>query len=478
MAGTDPFALVGQLLDGQFRVDAMIGEGGFSVVYRGHHVGLDEPIAIKCLKLTGNLSSALVESFVTRFRDEAKLLYRLSAGNLNIVRSIASGTVTARGTNAMVPYIVLEWLDGISLVTDLDERRAAGKTGRTIGEVLDLFASAADALGYAHAQGVVHRDLNPGNVFLSIGRDGTMRTKVLDFGLAKVVSDHAMVLGPKAQSFAQIRVFSPAYAAPEQFDIELGPAGPATDVYSFANLMTEALLDHPMLDGQTLGELFAQTLDPNRARTPKALGAAIGPATEAVFKKALAMRPQDRFPDVATFWSTLEEAVSIDGADDPLAARKTMKMERPPMLDEPPPPATDPTADQLKALKQTARMPNAGRSTPPTAAPAPTPSAEKSGPVGAIVAPAASIGSDPDPAQPLVVVQKGLDPARHRPTVMTRRPADVPDVSPQRAPTVVTRPAAEGSGRNAKLLVGLLVFFAIVSVGTATLLVVQRMSGH
>lgn len=470
VAGTDPFALVGQLLDGQFRVDAMIGEGGFSVVYRGHHVGLDEPIAIKCLKLTGNLSSALVESFVTRFRDEAKLLYRLSAGNLNIVRSIASGTVIARGTNAMVPYIVLEWLDGISLVTDFDERRAAGKTGRTIGEVLDLFASAADALGYAHAQGVVHRDLNPGNVFLSIGRDGTMRTKVLDFGLAKVVSDHAMVLGPKAQSFAQIRVFSPAYAAPEQFDTELGPAGPASDVYSFANLMTEALLDHPMLDGQTLGELFSQTLDPNFARTPKALGAAIGPATEAVFKKALAIRPQDRFPDVAKFWSTLEEAVSIDGADDPLAARKTMKMERPP-VEEAPPEDKDSPSERLKALKQTARMPNAGRSTPPAA--------DKSGPVGAIVAPAVSVGANPDPSQPLVVVQKAPDPARHRPTVMTRRPVDVPAAAPQAAPTVVTRPAPESDGRRARLLVGLLVFFAIVSVGTAALFVVQRLSaGH
>ena len=78
----DLFGLKGQLLDGQFRVDAQIGEGGFSAVYRGTHVGLGEPIAIKCLKLTGALmqGSAVVDSFVQRFRDESRILYKLGKG--------------------------------------------------------------------------------------------------------------------------------------------------------------------------------------------------------------------------------------------------------------------------------------------------------------------------------------------------------------------------------------------------------------
>ena len=62
----DPFGLVGQVLDGQFRVDKLVGEGGFSAVYRGHHLGLDEPIAIKCLKLPAALDTALVDTFVQR----------------------------------------------------------------------------------------------------------------------------------------------------------------------------------------------------------------------------------------------------------------------------------------------------------------------------------------------------------------------------------------------------------------------------
>src|SRR5262245_59737819 len=117
MTRPDPFGLIGQVLDGQFRVDSCVGEGGFSVVYKGHHLGLGEPIAIKCLKLPGSMGTALVESFVHRFRDERRLHYRLSQGNLYIARSIASGTTLAPATGALVPYMVLEWLEGRSLVS-------------------------------------------------------------------------------------------------------------------------------------------------------------------------------------------------------------------------------------------------------------------------------------------------------------------------------------------------------------------------
>ncbi|CAN5377694.1 hypothetical protein BH09MYX1_BH09MYX1_04050 [soil metagenome] len=502
MAGpTDPFALVGQLLDGQFRVDAMIGEGGFSVVYRGHHMALDEPIAIKCLKLNGNLASALVESFVTRFRDESRILYRLSQGNLSIVRSIASGTVVVQPSNAMVPFMVLEWLEGTSLATDLDARRDAGKTGRSIGEVLELLDSAADALAYAHAQGVVHRDLNPGNLFLALSRDGTSRTKVLDFGLAKVVSDHAIELGPRAPTFAQIRVFSPAYAAPEQFDTDLGVAGARSDVYSFAILATEALLDRPVVEGTALGEFMTKTLDPKFVRTPGALGAKVGSAVEAVFKRALSISPADRFADVETFWSALEEAASIDGADDPAAARKTMRMVRP-ITDgvpaaAPAAQASTPAVQQLKALKSTVRMPTgsaptsggaASSGSQPAAAPEPTSASALLG-APAIVRPATSVGSNPDPSQPLVLVAKDpdppkpLDPARHRSTVLTGRRPDDPasPVGTALRATVAARhlapePVAKASGR-VRLLIGLLFFFAVLSVGTAALFVAQRF-GH
>ena len=140
-AGSDPVRPVGQLLDGQYRVDALVGEGGFSAVYRGTHMGLGEPIAIKCLKLshgarasrcaatppsqgpaTPVMSSVVLDSFVKRFRDEGRILYKLSQGNLNVVRCIASGTTLAPATGALVPYLVLEWLEGRSLQADLEAR--------------------------------------------------------------------------------------------------------------------------------------------------------------------------------------------------------------------------------------------------------------------------------------------------------------------------------------------------------------------
>ena len=95
---TDPFGLNGTVIDGQFRVDQWSGEGGFSVVYRGFHLGLQEPIAIKCLKMPQIIaaqSKEVVDQFTHRFRDESRIAYRLSQGNLHIVRSITSGSTTS-----------------------------------------------------------------------------------------------------------------------------------------------------------------------------------------------------------------------------------------------------------------------------------------------------------------------------------------------------------------------------------------------
>ena len=307
----DPFGLCGQVLDGQFRVDRVIGEGGFSVVYKGHHVGLDEPIAIKCLKLPGALGSAVVESFVRRFRDESRIHYRLSQGNLYIARSIASGTTMAPVTSALVPYMVLEWLEGRSLAQDFTQRRADGLRGRTMAETVKLLDSAVDALAYAHAKGVVHRDVNPGNLFLTESRDG-MKLKVLDFGVAKVVSDHALEMGPRAVTLGHIRIFAPAYASPEQFDDKVGKIGPATDVYSITLVILEMLRDRTVNEGEHLGEFAMRTLDEVNRPTPRALGIAVGDAVEALLGRAVSIAPSERPQDAGELWGMLKNAIRID----------------------------------------------------------------------------------------------------------------------------------------------------------------------
>jgi eukaryotic-like serine/threonine-protein kinase len=307
----DPIGLVGQVLDGQFHVDAYVGEGGFSTVYKGTSVGLNEPIAVKCLKLPPSLGSALVETFVKRFRDESRIHYKLSQGNLHIARSIASGTTIAPATGALVPYTVLEWLEGRSLADDLADRRQRGMTGRSLPEVVKLLDSAVDAIAYAHSQGVVHRDLNPGNLFLARTPSG-IKLKVLDFGVAKILADSALATGHAARTMGNVRMFAPAYGAPEQFDENVGPIGPWTDVYAVALVTLEALRDRTVMDGEHLGEFAMKALDPAHRPTPRALGIAVGDDVEAVLARAVALEPMDRPGDAGELWGMLKHAMGVD----------------------------------------------------------------------------------------------------------------------------------------------------------------------
>jgi serine/threonine protein kinase len=303
----DPFGIVGQVLDAQFRVDRIVGEGGFSAVYRGHHLGLDEPIAIKCLKLPPSLSSPLVEQFAKRFRDESRILYRLSQGNLNIVRSIAAGTWQTN-TGVVVPYMILEWMEGRSLANEFTIRRTVGQQGRPLAEVVKVFGPAADGLGYAHSQGVVHRDLNPGNLFLAASPQGT-RMKVLDFGVAKILDDSTIDIA-RTQTVGHIRIFAPAYGAPEQFDEAIGKVGAATDVYSFALILLEALRDRCVNDGQHLGEFAQRAVDPNRRPTPRMLGIDVPDEVEQIFARATKLDPRERWQSAGELWQALAIASS------------------------------------------------------------------------------------------------------------------------------------------------------------------------
>ncbi len=305
---SDPLGLVGHVLDGQFRVDQFVGEGGFSVVYRGHNLGLDEPIAIKFLKLPPGLSPELVDSFLRRFRDESRIQYKLSQGNLHIARSMAAGTALAPTVGAVVPFAVLEWLEGRTLAAELDIRRSRGYSGIPLDAAISLLDSAAQAIAYAHTQGVAHRDLNPGNLFFVETHQGR-QLKVIDFGVAKLMTDHTLALGPRAQTIGAIKLFAPAYGTPEQFDENLGPTGPWTDVYAFALLVLEVLRDRPVIDETSLVGFALRTCDAARRPTPRALGLFAPDEVEQVFAQAVALHPSQRFQELGLFWGALKGAV-------------------------------------------------------------------------------------------------------------------------------------------------------------------------
>ena len=333
MAG-DPFGLIGTVIDGQFRVDQWIGEGGFSVVYKGFHLGLNEPVAIKVLKVPEeHLKEAHVE-FTNRFRDESRIAYRLSQGNLHIVRSITSGSTKAPATGQLALFMVLEWLEGFSLADDLRKRREAHLTGRPIEEVMRIFAPAAEALAYAHAHGVVHRDVKPGNLFLASTREGH-RMKVLDFGMAKILSDGTLGMSPLAQSMANVMVFSAPYAAPEQFDPKIAPIGPWTDVYSLGLVLLEALSDRRVRGGESLAECLMQACDSNRKPSPRALGVQVSDGVEAVFARAVSINKSERPQDAGEFWGLLKNAMLRDGQDKKEFVVAPMESEPPDSNDDP-----------------------------------------------------------------------------------------------------------------------------------------------
>ncbi len=305
----DVLGLVGHVID-QLRFDELVDEGGFGYVYRGVHLGMDEPVAIKCLKGTTR-EPRLAESFVKRFRDETKIAYRLSQGNLDIVRSISSGTLTARG-GVLVPYMVLEWLEGMPLTSELADRRDDGRAGMTLAEMVDLLDSAALAIAFAHTQGVVHRDIKPGNLFLARTRAGT-RLKVLDFGLAKIVDPEGIMAPAGAETGSHVFIASPSYGAPEQFSKKLGAVGPWSDVYSLALVALEMLTCTKVRPAKNLVEGMMRALDPRFAEpTPRKLGLDVGDRVEAAFARAVALDSRERFQDGGEAWAALRRAVRED----------------------------------------------------------------------------------------------------------------------------------------------------------------------
>ena len=307
----DALGLVGSTID-QVRFDACVDAGGFGLIYRGFHEGLGETVAIKCLRIASiqKTNEEIREALAGRFRDETKLLYRLSQGNLDIVRCISSGTLVAPKTKEYTPYMVLEWLDGCTLSTELKERRDRKLGVRTLDQAVQLLDSAVGGIAYAHSHDVVHRDVKPGNLFLTRTREG-VRMKVLDFGLAKILSDEAIGVRPSVETGVGVHFCSPSYGAPEQFTSQVGKIGPATDVYSLTLVLFEILCGEKVRPANNLADGLMKALDPQTGSpTARDLGLALPAAVEALLRRAVAQAPADRPHDAGVFWSLLKDAMT------------------------------------------------------------------------------------------------------------------------------------------------------------------------
>jgi serine/threonine protein kinase len=314
---SDLFRWVGATIDGKVLVEAVAGEGGFGVVYRALHLGFQEPVAVKCLKLPPGLTTARRDAFLGGFMTEARVLRRLCRATSGVVEALDVGA-SAAPTGAWTPYIVMEWLDGESLEGHLHRRKNARAAPYTLPEAVAFLDPAAEALSVAHDLSIAHRDIKPANLFLTqLGKK--LSLKVVDFGIAKVLADNVISAEGMVRGGEEILAFSPQYAAPEQFDPKLGGTGPWTDVFAFALVLLEVVSGKPALRGDGYFQHMMAALDPDQRPTFRGWGVNASIDEEEVLARALAREPAQRFQSVTEMWEALTRAVRTERSATPTA---------------------------------------------------------------------------------------------------------------------------------------------------------------
>jgi serine/threonine protein kinase len=320
----DPFSLVGTRIGDKYSVESVVEETQFSVVYRATHVVWQRSVAIKALKTASELGPEARARRLASFVREGALLAELSEGGAAVcqARDVASLTTRSR---QWVPYMVLEWIDGEPLDALMSRERGVQ---RSIREAIELLDPIAEALAVAHARSIAHCDVKPSNVVVVADpRDGGRRGKLVDFGLARLVGARAADGADAARSSE--RAFTPWYAAPEQYDARYGVAGPRTDVYALALIVVELLTGREALRGDDLAVLEAQSCDPRRRPTPRALGAVVADNVERVVACALAVEPAKRFPSAGSFWAALRAAAGASTGETTAPILLTRRLTRP-----------------------------------------------------------------------------------------------------------------------------------------------------
>ncbi|MFF8789710.1 Stk1 family PASTA domain-containing Ser/Thr kinase [Streptomyces sp. NPDC015125] len=269
--------LVGQLLDGRYRVQARIAAGGMATVYQAMDTRLDRVLALKVM----HPGLATDEAFVDRFIREAKSVARLS--HPNVVG------VFDQGTDGTYVYLAMEYVAGCTLRDVLRERGALQPRA-----ALDILEPILAALGAAHRAGLVHRDMKPENVL--IGDDG--RVKVADFGLVRAVDTNTT-----ASTGSVLGTVS--YLAPEQ--LEHGTADARVDVYACGVVLYEMLTGGKPHTGGTVAQILYQHLHED-VLPPSGLVPALAPQLDELVALACAREPQLRPQDAVALLSRAQEA--------------------------------------------------------------------------------------------------------------------------------------------------------------------------
>jgi serine/threonine-protein kinase len=275
-----------RLLGGRYELGGVLGRGGMAEVHIARDIRLGRNVAVKMLRV--DLASDA--TFQARFRREAQ-----SAASLNhpaIVAVYDTGEDVINGTS--LPYIVMEYVEGSTLRDLLQSGR------RLLPErALEITAGVLQALEYSHRNGIVHRDIKPGNVMLT--RSGAV--KVMDFGIARSVADAGVTMTATSAVIGTAQYLSPEQAKGEHVDAR-------SDLYSTGCLLYELLTGRPPFVGDSPVSVAYQHVR-EEAQPPSYYDDEVSPDLDTVVMKALAKHPDDRYQTADEMRADIERV--LDG---------------------------------------------------------------------------------------------------------------------------------------------------------------------
>jgi beta-lactam-binding protein with PASTA domain/predicted Ser/Thr protein kinase len=274
-----------RLLGSRYEIGETLGYGGMAEVHLARDVRLGREVAVKVLRA----DLARDPSFQTRFRREAQ-----AAASLNhpaIVAVYDTGEDLS-GPNGSTPYIVMEFVEGRTL------REVLKTEGRLMPRrAMEIVADVCAALDFSHRNGIVHRDVKPGNVMIT----PTGAVKVMDFGIARAVADAGATVTATAAVIGTAQYLSPEQARGENVDAR-------SDVYSTGCLLYELLTGHPPFTGDSPVAVAYQHVR-ETARPPSSANPDVPPALDAIVMKALAKNPANRYQTAAEMRADLIRSI-------------------------------------------------------------------------------------------------------------------------------------------------------------------------
>lgn len=312
--GEDPY--IGLVVADQIEIRQLIGIGSMGRVYRAWQRGVERDVAVKLLhrELSAN------PSIIARFLREARISSRLQ--HPNVVQVLMAGQLPSSTSNAAIGgelHIVMEYLDGISLMSAL----AACNGVMPLPRALHLVLQICDAVGEAHAQGIVHRDVKPENVMLVRRGDDPDFAKVLDFGIARLDWGQGSVATQAGLIFGTARYISPEGAMGD-------PVGPQADVYSIATILYQSLSGRtPFEHDAPMTLLMMHSYEPPPPIQSIARASYLPAPLATAIMRNLGKHPGERAPDARSFGRDLVNAARASGmSPDDLVPRSTLLGQR------------------------------------------------------------------------------------------------------------------------------------------------------